>query len=198
MSKKFEDFIDFIRKTKHTSEREFNSAELIINLLRQIEFTKGKEEQAYDSLIANASTEYMITFSVSDSKELHYLIKNSIRYFNLAIDLMIIKANQLAEEQNRTIEPINRTSRISYRKKLIRAVKRALMSEGDYGSYTHEKSDDVSKLPRSVVVVRLNAFIFHGANQYVYKLLFTGISIGIVRQQDEGDFVFDKNIEHLF
>ena len=198
MSKKFEDFIDSIRKTKHSSEREFNATELIINLLRQIEFTKGKEEQAYYNLIASASTEYVVTFSASDSKMLRYLIKNSIRYFKLAIELMIIKAAQLAEEQGVTVEPVTRASRISYQKKLTRAIKRAVTSEGDYGSYTHEKSNDVGKLPRSIVSVRLNAFIFRGINQYTYKLLFTGISIGIVREQDEGDFVFDKIIEHLF
>lgn len=198
MSGTFQKFMDGMKKIKHPAEMEFNATEFALNMLRRIEYSKDQVAQEHPSVVAVASTEMPSLYKNTDPTSLYFLIKNNIRYFTTAIDLMIIKADQLAEEQGAVVKKPNRLDRILYQKKLTRVSKRAYMAEGPYGAFVREESERKDDLPPSMVTICLNAYIFHTNVPSEYRLVLSAITRGLNYNPNNNSFKFVQNIETIF
>lgn len=198
MTTTFETFMDSVKKIKHPSEKVFDAGETMMNMLNRIEFTNEfVNEPGYGNLVASTRTEMMVTFKTTDPRALRCLIKNWIRFYTIAIDIMVVQAKNLAEDQGKILTRPDRLARIFHQKKMTRAMKRVSTAEGVYAKYIHEEQEE-DMLPETLVTIQLNAFIFRTIDPNKYNLMFTGATKNLRHDVDKQTYSVTDHIETLF
>lgn len=193
METTYERFINSVKRIKPSTEEEFDSSKFLYQLLDRIEFSSKGD---YEGLIASASTDLAIVKPLSESKQLSFFLRNYIRFFMIAFEIMVSKAEQVAKDDQKQLDKPDRLSMVFYQKKLSRALLRMATVTPLYEEFIKEygSADTVETFAN----IELNAFIFLLNRPNTYKLVFTGITRGFRHDPETNGYKHIKNIETLF
>lgn len=193
METKFDRYIQKLKQIKPASEKEFDAATFLYQKLAGIEFSKSDNHPA---LVARATTELLIVSHIQQSKEQLMLLKNYIRFFMIALDEMVNKAEVIAKDAHKELDKPDRLSMVFYQKKLSRALKRMTTSEAPYDEFV-QLEVEADNIP-TFANIEISAFIFQLDTPQRYKLVFTGITRGFAHTSEANGYQHLKNIETLF